>query len=183
MVPEMLITAAPKIPGVAAHDFLRRERNSAIHWLKDIGCDLRKIGRSQPGEFRFVFRCFAATGGNERERKQGTAEERRETRSRRQTALLQPLRFHATVLFPAGEGEQEKIWRFSHQRTRTSQTASGLASDRSFLPGQKTAAGRPFLLRPADYVAHVQPERRSSKRRELDPGNHRLDLDEGAILP
>ena len=62
MIPEMLVAAAPEIPGVAAHDLVRRERNPAIHRLEDVGRDLREIGGRQAGEFGFVFwRVLGAT--------------------------------------------------------------------------------------------------------------------------
>ena len=54
MIPKMLIPTAPEVPGVAPHDFLGREVNAAIHWLEDVGNDLRKIGGTFAGGFRFI---------------------------------------------------------------------------------------------------------------------------------
>ena len=52
-VPKLLISGAPKIPGVAAFDFVLLEHNSAIHVLENVDRQLRKIGR------RFaIVRCF-----------------------------------------------------------------------------------------------------------------------------
>jgi hypothetical protein len=50
----MLIAPAPKIPGVAAHYFLGRKIDAAIHRFENIGSDLWEIGSRQAGRFRFV---------------------------------------------------------------------------------------------------------------------------------
>jgi hypothetical protein len=39
----LLGAGAPKIPGVASLDFIRRKGDPAIHWLKHVFRDLRKI--------------------------------------------------------------------------------------------------------------------------------------------
>jgi hypothetical protein len=46
VIPKMLVASAPEVPGIAAHDFLRRKINAAIHRLENVGSDLRKIGRA-----------------------------------------------------------------------------------------------------------------------------------------
>ena len=70
MIPEMLVAAAPEVPGVAAHDLVRRERDPAIQRLENVGRDLRKIVRRKPGQFGFVLGGFAtarAKHGKQRE--------------------------------------------------------------------------------------------------------------------
>src|SRR5213078_4970790 len=42
-IPKMLITAAPKVPGVPAHDFFGRQVNAAVHGLEDVRCELWEI--------------------------------------------------------------------------------------------------------------------------------------------
>ncbi len=61
-IPKMLVAAAPKIPGVAAHDFLRRKIDATIHRFEDVGRDLWKIGGRFTSRFRFIdwFVFFAA---------------------------------------------------------------------------------------------------------------------------
>ena len=76
----MLVPRRPQIPGVASHDFLRRERDAAIHRLKDIRGDLRKVGRRQPRQLRFIFRRLAAAG---EEQKYATARRRSSRHSRK----------------------------------------------------------------------------------------------------
>ena len=54
VIPKMLVASAPEVPGIAAHDFLRRKINAAIHRLENVGSDLRKIGRAFSCRFSFV---------------------------------------------------------------------------------------------------------------------------------
>jgi hypothetical protein len=61
VVPEMLVTAAPEIPGIATHDFLRRQVNAAIHRLEDVCSDLRKSGCAFSSRFCFVYRFIFFT--------------------------------------------------------------------------------------------------------------------------
>src|SRR5882672_10479154 len=63
VIPKMLVASAPEVPGIAAHDFLRRKINAAIHRLENVGSDLRKIGRPFSSRFSFVDRLvFFAAG-------------------------------------------------------------------------------------------------------------------------
>ena len=50
----MLIACAPEVPGIATHDFLRRQINAAIHRFENVCGDLREIGSRFCSRFRFV---------------------------------------------------------------------------------------------------------------------------------
>src|SRR5207248_11096602 len=50
----MLIACAPEVPGIATHDFLRRQINAAIHRFENVRGVLRKIGSRFSSRFRFV---------------------------------------------------------------------------------------------------------------------------------
>src|SRR5438067_623048 len=52
----MVVPRAPKIPGVAPHDLLRRQGNAAVHRLEDVRGDLREIGGGLAGQLGFIFR-------------------------------------------------------------------------------------------------------------------------------
>lgn len=54
VIPKMLVAAAPEVPSVAPHDFLGREIDAAVHWFKNIGGDLRKVGGTFAGCLRLV---------------------------------------------------------------------------------------------------------------------------------
>ena len=59
----MLIACAPKVPGIATHDFLRRQINAAIHRFENVRGNLRKIGSRFSSRFRFVgWLVFFAAG-------------------------------------------------------------------------------------------------------------------------
>src|SRR5262245_43413930 len=66
VIPKMLVASAPEVPGIAAHDFLRRKIDAAVHRLEDVGSDLRKIGGVFSCRFCFVDRlAFFAAGKRE----------------------------------------------------------------------------------------------------------------------
>ena len=48
LIPKVLVTTAPQIPGIATHDFRWRKINATIHWLENVGSNLRKIGGCFP---------------------------------------------------------------------------------------------------------------------------------------
>jgi len=54
VIPKLLVASAPEVPSIAAHDFLRRKVNAAIHRLENVGSDLRKIGRAFSCRVSFV---------------------------------------------------------------------------------------------------------------------------------
>jgi hypothetical protein len=59
----MLVARTPEVPGIAAHDFLGRQINAAIHRFKDVRGDLRKIDSAFSSRFRLVdWLVFFATG-------------------------------------------------------------------------------------------------------------------------
>ena len=59
----MLIACAPEVPGIATHDFLRRQINAAIHRFENVRGNLRKIGSRFSSRFRFVgWLVFFAAG-------------------------------------------------------------------------------------------------------------------------
>jgi hypothetical protein len=63
VIPKTLVATAPEVPSVAPHDFYRRKIDAAIHWLENVGSDLRKIDGTFAGCFRFIDRLiFHATG-------------------------------------------------------------------------------------------------------------------------
>jgi hypothetical protein len=63
LIPKMLVTCAPEVPGIATHDFLRRKINAAIHRFENVRGDLRKIGSGFSSRFRFVgWLVFFAAG-------------------------------------------------------------------------------------------------------------------------
>src|SRR5438128_4099921 len=62
LIPKMLVTTAPEIPGIATHDFLWQKINAAVHRLENVGSNLRKISGCFPGRFCFVnWLVFLAT--------------------------------------------------------------------------------------------------------------------------
>src|SRR6476469_5529090 len=63
VIPKMLVASAPEVPRIAAHDFLRRKINTAIHWLENVCSDLREIGRAFSSRFRFVDRLVLFAAG------------------------------------------------------------------------------------------------------------------------
>src|SRR6266567_3802978 len=66
VIPKVLVASTPEVPGIAAHDFLRRKINAAIHRLENVGSDLRKICRAFSRRFSFVDRLvFFAAGKRE----------------------------------------------------------------------------------------------------------------------
>src|SRR4029077_6227462 len=66
VIPKMLIASAPKVPGIAAHDFRWRKINAAIHRLENVCGDLRKVCRAFSCCFSFVDRLvFFAAGKRE----------------------------------------------------------------------------------------------------------------------
>src|SRR5438132_492758 len=66
LIPKMLVTTAPEIPGIATHDFLWRKINAAVHRLENVGSNLRKISGCFPGRFCFVnWLVFPATAKRE----------------------------------------------------------------------------------------------------------------------
>ena len=68
MIPKMLVAPAPEVPGIAAHDFLRREIDAAIHRFKNIRGDLREIRGGFSRRFRLVdWLVFFATGKRRRQ--------------------------------------------------------------------------------------------------------------------
>src|SRR4029453_6238697 len=59
----MLVAGTPKVPSVATHDFLGRQINAAIHRLKNVRSNLRKVSRGFSSRFRLVILlAFFATG-------------------------------------------------------------------------------------------------------------------------
>jgi hypothetical protein len=66
LIPKVLVTTAPQVPGIAAHDFRLRKINAAVHRLENVISDLRKISGCFPGRFRFVnWLVFPAAGKTE----------------------------------------------------------------------------------------------------------------------
>jgi len=62
VIPKMLVASAPEVPGIAAHDFLWREIDAAIHRFENVRSDLWKIGCAFSCCFSFVDRlAFLAT--------------------------------------------------------------------------------------------------------------------------
>jgi hypothetical protein len=63
----MLIAPAPEVPGVTAHDFLRRQIDAAIHRFENVCSDLRKIGSGFSSRFCLVdWLIFSAAGKHEK---------------------------------------------------------------------------------------------------------------------
>jgi hypothetical protein len=63
MIPKILVTCAPEVPGIATHDFLGRKIDAAIHRFENVGGDLRKIRSAFSSCFRLVdWLVFFATG-------------------------------------------------------------------------------------------------------------------------
>ena len=61
LIPKVLVTTAPQVPGVAAHDFLGRKIEAAIHRLENISSNLREIGCCQAGSCGLVHRLVFFT--------------------------------------------------------------------------------------------------------------------------
>jgi hypothetical protein len=95
VIPEMLVAATPEVPGVAAHDFVRLERNPAVERLENVSRGLRKVVRRETGEFGFVLGCMLgfAARDEEREKRERASPDRRAPPARRQTAFERS-RFH-----------------------------------------------------------------------------------------
>ena len=108
VIPKMLVAAAPEVPGVAAHDFLLRKINAAIHRLENVCSDLRKIGGAFPCRFSFVDRLFAAGKG-----KQGAHTDARSdsTKTEKMAPLFQQCLHRAIIDISLVNRVARKFWR------------------------------------------------------------------------
>ena len=61
-IPETLVARAPKVPCVAAHNFLGGKIKTPVHWFENVSRDLRKIGRGFSCRFRFVDQLVLLAG-------------------------------------------------------------------------------------------------------------------------
>ena len=76
----MLVACAPEVPGIAPHDFLRRQIDPAVHRFENVGSDSRKIRRSFSSRFRLVdWLVFFATGDCQEKAGNKTDSDRGET--------------------------------------------------------------------------------------------------------
>ena len=116
VIPKMLVTSAPEVPRVAAHDFLRRKINAAIHRLENVCSDLREICRAFSRRFSFVDRLvFFAAGKHE----QGAHTDARSdsTETEKMATRFQQCLHRGTIDTSLVNGVARKFWK---QRTTAS---------------------------------------------------------------